>query len=55
MCIIFYLLPCFGEENFFQIYYEGIVSVNSSDPACKDGNARFTTVHLKSFFLMKYE
>ena len=47
MCIIFYLLPCFGEENFFQIYYEGIVSVNSSDPACKDGNARFTTTALK--------
>ena len=50
MCIIFYLLPCFGKENFFQIYYEGIVSNILSDPACKDGNARFTTVHLKSFF-----
>ena len=27
---------------------KGIVRIISSDPKCKDGNARFTTVPLKS-------
>ena len=30
------------------------VSVFSSDPSCKDGNARFTTVLLKDFYV-KYK
>ena len=28
---------------------KGIVRVISSDPPCKDGNTRFTTVPLKAF------
>jgi len=28
--------------------FKGIVSVISSDPPCKDDNARFTTVHFKA-------
>ena len=33
---------------------KGTVSGNSSDPRCKDGNARFTTVPMKAFSI-KYE
>ena len=33
---------------------KGTVSVISSDPPCKDGNARFTTVPLEAF-LIKYD
>ena len=30
------------------LYLNGSVSVISSEPPCKDGNARFTTIPLKS-------
>ena len=32
-----------------KIPLKGTVSVISSDPPWKDGNARFTTVHLKAY------
>ena len=38
--------------------FKGIVSVISSDPPCKDDNARFTTVPLKAVsdqILIRYE
>ena len=33
---------------FVTLLLKGTVSVISSDPPCKDGNARFTTVSLKA-------
>ena len=30
------------------MFIKGTVSLISSDPSCKDGNARFTTVTLKA-------
>ena len=35
------------EKNFLD--FKGTVSVHSSDPQCKDGNARFRTVPFKAF------
>ena len=37
-----------------RILFKGIVIVISSDPLCKDDNARFTTVVLKPFFFNIY-
>ena len=31
---------------------KGTVSVITSDPPCKDGNVRFTTVPLKALFII---
>ena len=33
-----------------EIKFKGTISENLSDPPCKNGNARFTTVHLKALY-----
>ena len=37
------------KTNTHQETLKGSVSIISSDPPCKDGNARFTTVHISVF------
>ena len=42
-----------GIEGQHSLFSKGTVSVISSDPSCKDGSARFTTVLLKPYNLIQ--
>ena len=52
-------ITIFGNQLYFydfspMYFFKGTVSLISSDPSCKDDNTRFTTVPLKSIWLIMF-